>query len=75
MPFHDYLQVHSWQRCFYYDNFTLKNSNEEEMLGVTIDRKLTFLQHAKKMCHKADQKLSALLRLCPDPDANKRKII
>ena len=45
------------------------------MLGVTIDRKLTFLQHAKKMCHKADQKLSALLRLCPDPDANKRKII
>ena len=25
---------------FYYDNFTLKNSNEEEILGVTTDRKL-----------------------------------
>ena len=23
---------------FYYDNLTLKNSNEEEILGVTIDR-------------------------------------
>ena len=27
---------------FYYDNLTLKNSNEEQILGVTIDRKLTF---------------------------------
>ena len=33
---------------FYYDNLTLKNSNEEEILGVTIDRKLTFHQHIKK---------------------------
>ena len=48
---------------FYYDNLTLKNSNEEEILGVTIDRKLTFHQHIKKMCRKAGQKLSALLRL------------
>ena len=33
---------------FYYDNHTLKNSNEEEILRVTIDRKLTFHQHIKK---------------------------
>ena len=33
---------------FYYDNFTLKNSNEEKILGVIIDRKLTFHQHNKK---------------------------
>ena len=38
---------------FYYDNLTLKNSNEEKMLGVTIDRKLVFHQHIKKMCCKA----------------------
>ena len=50
---------------FYYYNLTLKNSNEEEILGVTIDRKLTFHQHIKKMCRKADQELSALLRLSP----------
>ena len=60
---------------FYYDNLTLKNSNEEEILGVTIDRKLTFHQHIKKMCRKAGQKLSALLRLSPYLDTNKRKSI
>ena len=34
--------------AFYYHNLTLKNSNVEEILGVTIDRKLTFHQHIKK---------------------------
>ena len=60
---------------FYYDNLTLKNSNEEEILGVTTDRILTFHQHTKKMCRKAGQKLSALLRLSPYFETNKRKII
>ena len=58
---------------FYHDNLTLKNSNEEEILGATIYRKLTFHQHIKKMCRKAGQKLSALLRLSPYRDTNKRK--
>ena len=60
---------------FYYDNLTLKNSNEEEILEVIIDRKLTFHQHIKEMCRKAGQKLSALLRLSPYLDINKRKTI
>ena len=50
---------------FHYDNLTLKNSNKEEISGVIIDRKLTFHQDIKKMCRKAGQKLSALLRLSP----------
>ena len=33
---------------FYYDNLALKNSNEAEILGVIIDRKLTLHQHIKK---------------------------
>ena len=33
---------------FYYDNLTLKNSYEEEIVGVNIDRKLTYHQHIKK---------------------------
>ena len=33
---------------FYYDNLTLKNTNVEEILEVTIDIKLTFHQHTKK---------------------------
>ena len=63
------------EHVFYYDNLTIKNSNEEEILEVTIDRKLTFHQHIKKMCRKAGQKLSALLRLSPYLDTNKRKTI
>ena len=60
---------------FYYDNLTLKNSNEEEILGLTLDSKLTFHQHIKKMCRKAGHKMSALLRLSPYLDTNKRKTI
>ena len=30
------------QDVFYYDNLTLKNSNEDEILGVTTDRKQLF---------------------------------
>ena len=61
--------------AFYYDNLTLKNSNEQEILGVTIDRRLAFHQHTKKMCRKTGQKLSALLRLSSYLDTNKRKTI
>ena len=48
---------------FYQDNFILKNSNEKEILGVTIDGKFTFYQHTKKMCRKAGQKVSVLMRI------------
>ena len=51
------------ESVFYQDNLTLKSSNEKEILGVTIDRKFTFHQHTKKMCRKAGQKFSALMRL------------
>ena len=57
---------------FYYDNLTL-NKNEEEILGANIDRKLISHQHLQKMYSKAGQKLSALLRLSPYLDTNKRK--
>ena len=40
---------------FYY-NFTLKNSTEEEILGVNIERKLTFHQHIKKYAVKQVKK-------------------
>ena len=38
-------------------------SNEEQILGVIMDRKLIFHQHIKNICPKSGQKLSALLRL------------
>ena len=36
------------EEVFYCDNLTLNNSNEGEILGVTIYRKLTFYQYTKK---------------------------
>ena len=75
MPFHVYWQGHSWRKYFFYDTLTLTNSNEEEVLGVNIDRKLTFHQDIKKICRKAGQKLRALMRLSPYLDTNKRKTI
>ena len=33
---------------FCYDNLALRNSKEEEILGITKDRKLTSHQHTKK---------------------------
>ena len=68
MPFHVYLQVHT---C----HFTLKNSNENEILEVVKDRKLVFHQHIKKVCGKAGQKLSVLLRHSPYLDTNTRKTV
>ena len=36
------------QDVFYYDNLNLKNSNKDEILGITTDKKLTFRQHIEK---------------------------
>ena len=45
------------------NDVNLKNCKEVEVLGITIDRNLNFKGHIKNICRKADQKLSALLRI------------
>lgn len=35
----------------------IKYSHEEKVLGVTIDNKLNFLSHVKKLTKKANQKI------------------
>ena len=45
------------------NNFIFNNSNEEKILGITIDNKLTFKGHIKILCRKAAQKIGALSRL------------
>ena len=57
------------------NEFNLKNSDHEIILGITIDRKLTFNKHIKNLCKKAGQKLSALLRISPYLDENKKKLL
>ena len=41
------------------------NSKEVEILGMKIDRKLSFHQHIKNISKKAGQELNILLRISP----------
>ena len=44
-------------------NEIIKNSKSENLLGITIDTKLTFNEHINNLCKKANQKLHALARV------------
>ena len=60
---------------FIFNNFIFNNSNEEKILGITIDNKLTFKGHIKILCRKAAQKMGALSRLLNHlSDSQKRSI-
>ena len=48
---------------FNFENISLKNSKQELILGLTIDNKLSFDNHVKKVCRKANQKTCALSRI------------
>ena len=44
---------------------SIYNSNNQNLLGITLDSNLTFESHINQLCKKAGQKLSALSRLSP----------
>ena len=44
-------------------NITIKESTEEKLLGVILDKNLCFKQQVKSICKKASQKLHALSRI------------
>ena len=60
---------------FKFENVCLENSKEEVILGITIDNKLTFDSHIKSMCRKAGQKLSALSRISPYLETDKKELL
>ena len=51
------------------------NTDEEKLLGVTIDKKLTFETYINKLCKKAGNKLFALSRMSPYMNSNKLRIL
>ena len=51
----------------------VKNSREEELLGVKIDSKVPFENHVSSLCKKASQKLHALRRVVKFMDLAKGK--
>ena len=48
---------------FNFRNISLKNSQEEVISGLTIDNKLSFDNHVKKIYRKASQKTCGLSRI------------
>ena len=57
------------------EEFVINNSNDENLLGIKIDNKLWFENHASSLCKKASQKLHALARIANNMDLSKRKCL
>ena len=57
------------------DNYNIKSSKCEKLLGIKIDNKLNFNTHVDEICKKAGQKLNALSRVTPYMDLSKRCLL
>ena len=69
-----YLLVSSDKVCTAkIENFSIKNSTEEKLLGVRFNSNLSFEDHISCLCKKASQKLHALARISHYMDLNKRR--
>ena len=60
---------------FIFNNFIFNKSNEDKILGITIDKKLTFKSHIEILCRKANQKVEALLRLLNHLSDSQKRLI
>ena len=60
---------------FTYKDVCYKNSKEEVILGITIDNKLNFDSHIRKMCKKSGKKLKALPRISNFLNKDQKRII
>ena len=49
--------------AFAFEDVCYKNSTEKVILRITIDNKLNFDSHIRKMCKNSSQKLNALSRI------------
>ena len=56
-------------------DFSIKNSANEKLLGVNIDRKLNFDCHVNHLCNKANKQLRALARVTPYMTLENKKIV
>ena len=55
------------------EDFSIKNSTEEKLLGVKFDSNLSFENHVTYLCKKASQNLHALARIPHYMELNKRR--
>ena len=62
-------------KTFTFKDVCYKSSKEEVILGITIDNKLSFDSHIRKMCKKSGHKLNALSRITTFLNKDKKIII
>ena len=62
-------------QTFIFNNFIFNNSNEEKVLGITIDNKLTFKSHIKISCKNASQEIKALSTLLNHLNDSQKRLI
>ena len=53
----------------------LASSSYEKLLGILIDRDLSFDKHIKSLCRKAGQKLNALARISNYPKLDQKLLL
>ena len=53
----------------------IENTQNEKLLGITIDSKPSFDKHIQQICSRASAKLKALARIAPFMNITKRKIL
>ena len=46
-----------------FDEKTIKSSDAVELLGITLDKNISFKRHMQNICHKANNKTKALLHI------------
>ena len=57
------------------EEFAVNNSNEEKLLGIKTDTKLSFENHVSSLCKNTSQKLHALTRIVNYMDLSKRRCL
>ena len=57
------------------EEFVINNSNEENLLGIKIDAKLSFENYVPSLCKKTNQKLHALARIVNYMELRKHKCL
>ena len=57
------------------EEFVINNSNEENLLGIKIDAKLSFENYVPSLCKKTSQKLHALSRIVNYMELRKHKCL
>ena len=73
--FHLLLSDKNEELSILIEDFEIKNSFSQNLLGITIDNKLSFDEHVSNICTKASQKIHALSRVSKFMSFRQRKTI